>query len=64
MKNPPILTAEERNAALEKARSSRSRRATVKADVRSGILTMRDVIELAKSDDAIAKMRVVELSTT
>ena len=61
MKNPPILTAEERNAALEKARSSRSRRATVKADVRSGILTMRDVIELAKSDDAIAKMRVVEL---
>lgn len=61
MKRPPILTAEERNAALEKARSSRSRRSAIKSDVRAGNLTMHDVIELVRTDDAIAKMRVVEL---
>ena len=61
MRRPPILTAEERNAALEKARSSRSRRSAIKADVRAGNLSMHDVIELVRTDDAIAKMRVVEL---
>ena len=61
MKRPPVLTAEERNAALEKARSSRSRRSEVKSFVRSGKLSIDDVLTLASSDDAIAKMRVVEL---
>lgn len=61
MKRPPILSAEERNAALEKARASRSRRSAIKADVRMGKLSIQDVIELAGHDDAIAKMRVVEL---
>ena len=61
MKRPPILSAEERNAALKKARASRSRRSAIKADVRTGKLSIQDVIELAAHDDAIAKMRVVEL---
>jgi guanylate kinase len=61
MKRPPVLTADERNAALEKARSSRSRRSEVKSFVRSGKYSIDDVLTLASSDDAVAKMRVVEL---
>jgi guanylate kinase len=61
MKRPPVLTADERNAALEKARSSRSRRSEVKSFVRSGKYSIDDVLILASSDDAVAKMRVVEL---
>jgi guanylate kinase len=61
MKRPPVLTADERNAALEKARSSRSRRSEVKSFVRSGKYSIDDVLTLASNDDAVAKMRVVEL---
>jgi guanylate kinase len=61
MKRPPVLSADERNAALEKARSSRSRRSEVKSFVRSGKYSIDDVLTLASNDDAVAKMRVVEL---
>lgn len=61
MKRPPILSAEQRNAALEKARASRARRADVKFEVRNGKLSIADVFSLTQSDDAVAKMRVAEL---
>ena len=61
MKRPPVLTTEQRNAALEKARASRARRALVKAEVRSGDTSIEDVFTLALSDEAVAKMRVAEL---
>jgi len=61
MRNPPVLTEAERTAALVKARSSRAHRAAIKAEVKAGNLTVQQVIELASSDEAVAKMRVCEL---
>ena len=58
---PPKLSPEERSAALEKAKLSRQRRAQVKDQVRTGDLSIAQVLELSKSDEIIAKMRVLEL---
>ena len=58
---PPQLTPEERARALAKAKQSRLIRAGVKSRVKSGELSITDVLELAKSDEAVAKMRVLEL---
>jgi guanylate kinase len=58
---PPSLTPEARSAALEKAKVSRKRRAEVKEKVKSGELSIAQVLELAKSDEIVAKMRVLEL---
>jgi guanylate kinase len=61
MPTPPKLTAEQRAAALAKSTASRQVRAAIKARVKSGELSLSAVIELALSDEAIAKMRVLEL---
>ena len=58
---PPKLTPEQRKAALAKSTSARQVRAATKARVKSGELTLSAIFELATSDEAIAKMRVVEL---
>jgi guanylate kinase len=58
---PPALTPEARSAALEKAKVSRKRRAQVKDQVKSGELSIAEVLDLAKSDEIVAKMRVLEL---
>jgi guanylate kinase len=61
MPTPPILTAQERAAALAKATAARQLRSSIKARVKSGDLTLDAIFELAQGDQAIAKMRVVEL---
>ena len=58
---PPTLTPEARSAALEKAKHSRKRRALIKEQVKNGKLSIAQVLDLAKSDEVIAKMRVLEL---
>jgi len=58
---PPQLTPEERSRALAKAKQSRQVRAAVKTRVKSGELTIAAVIAMAKEDEAVAKMRVLEL---
>ena len=58
---PPQLTAEERARALAKAKESRQIRAAVKARIKSGDLSITDVVTMSKDDEAIAKMRVLEL---
>ena len=58
---PPQLTPEERARALEKAKQSRQVRAALKLRVKSGELSISDVIQIARDDEAIAKMRVLEL---
>lgn len=58
---PPTLTPEERSAALEKAKLSRKRRSQIKEQVKSGELTIAQVLDIAKSDDVVGKMRVLEL---
>jgi guanylate kinase len=61
MGTPPQLTPQQREAALAKAAASRKRRAEVKAGIKTGAFTIDSVIELAKSDEAVGKMRVKEL---
>ena len=58
---PPKLTAEQRSAALAKSTAARQVRAATKVRVKSGDLSLSAIFDLAKSDEAIAKMRVVEL---
>jgi guanylate kinase len=58
---PPQLTPEQRQEALLKAAVSRKRRAEVKLKMKNGDFSVDTILELAKTDDAVAKMRVKEL---
>ena len=58
---PPRLSADERQAALDKAAASRKRRAEVKKELKAGALTISKIYEIAQHDSAVAKMRVLEL---
>lgn len=58
---PPQLSPEDRARALAKAAASRKRRAEVKAQIKSGEYSLRQVFDMSKSDEAVAKMRVFEL---
>ena len=58
---PPQLTDEQRKQALLKATASRKRRAAVKLKLKSGEFSIDAILEIAKNDDAVAKMRVKEL---
>ena len=58
---PPQLTAEQRQQALLKAANSRKRRAEVKSKMKNGEISIDEILLLAKTEDAIAKMRVQEL---
>ena len=58
---PPQLTDEQRKQALLKATASRKRRAEVKLKLKNGEFSIDAILEIAKNDDAVAKMRVKEL---
>lgn len=58
---PPQLTPEQRQQALLKAAKSRKRRSEVKLKIKSGEFSVDTILEMAKTDDAVAKMRVKEL---
>jgi hypothetical protein len=55
------LTPQERADALHKAAAARTTRATAKERLKSGDLTIAEVISSGESDEAIARMRIVEL---
>lgn len=57
----PALTPEQRQAALAKAAQARRQRADIKAKLKNGQVAVQDVLAMAQSDDAIAKMKVVSL---
>lgn len=57
----PDLTPEQRAAALEKATVARRRRAEVKTALKSRQTTLSEVLSLADTDEAIAKLKVVTL---
>ena len=61
MPTPPLLTPEERAAALAKASFARKRRAEVKMSIKAGVLDIQGVYQLSQSDEAISKMRVAEM---
>lgn len=58
---PPQLSDEQRKEALLKAAASRKRRAEVKFKIKNGEFSIDTVLEIAKNEDAIGKMRVKEL---
>ena len=52
----PVLTDEQRRQALEKAAEARRKRAEIKGQLKSGKLTLKDM--LSRGDDTVGKMKV------
>lgn len=59
----PQLTPEERQAALEKAKAARIKRAQVRDDLRAGKITLKEVLD-QKDDEFIGRMKVSTLIET
>ena len=59
MATPPVLTPEQRAAALAKAAEARAARADIKARLKMGSITLREA--LASDDVNIGKLKVVSL---
>ena len=59
----PQLSADERKAALEKAKAARIKRAEVRDQLKSGELTVKDVLD-RKDDPIIGRMKVSTLIET
>lgn len=59
----PQLSAEERKAALEKAKAARIKRAEVRDQLKSGELSVKDVLA-QKDDPVIGRMKVSTLIET
>lgn len=57
----PILTPEQRKAALEKAAIARQLRAEVKTRLKSSSASLTEVIAESKANEVIAKLRVIDL---
>lgn len=57
----PPLSPEQRAAALAKAAAARSRRAEVKHQLKHHQIRLSEVLDGAREDEALAKLRVVEL---
>ncbi|WP_022867782.1 integration host factor, actinobacterial type [Schaalia vaccimaxillae] len=57
----PDLTPQQRAEALEKATQARRRRAEIKTALKTRQMQLSEVLTMAESDEAIAKMRVVAL---
>ncbi len=55
------LTTQERSDALRKAAAARATRAEAKERLKSGKLTIAQVIGSGETDEAIARMRILEL---
>ena len=56
---PPSLSADQRQAALEKAAQARRTRAELKEKLKMGSLGLADLLQLAESDEIVGKMKVL-----
>ena len=59
MPQPPSLTPEQRHEALEKAARARRERAEIKDHLKSGRVTLRELLVKAESDEIVGKMKVL-----
>jgi Spy/CpxP family protein refolding chaperone len=59
MPQPPSLTPEQRHAALEKAARARRERAEIKDHLKSGRVSLRELLVKAESDEIVGKMKVL-----
>ena len=57
----PPLTPEQRQAALEKAAASRRERAEVKNRLKNSGASLTDTLKAAATNEAIGKMKVIDL---
>jgi len=57
----PHLTLAERRAALEKAALARKFRAEIREKLKNKELDLKEIIERAKSEETLAKMKVIAL---
>ncbi|MDD9206429.1 integration host factor, actinobacterial type [Georgenia sp. 10Sc9-8] len=57
----PPLTPEQRAAALEKAAAARATRAEIKNRLKYSQVRLSEVLERAKQDEAVGKLKVVSL---
>lgn len=57
----PILTPEQRKAALEKAAIARQLRAEVKNRLKHSRATLTEVLQESRANEIIAKLRVIDL---
>lgn len=58
------LTPAERQAARQKALDARTARAQVKSDFAKGALSLAQVFERSDTDEAVARMRTIDLLTS
>ncbi|MGO9455730.1 MAG: integration host factor, actinobacterial type [Acidimicrobiales bacterium] len=61
MPQPPALTPEQRQAALEKAARVRRERAEVKEKLKLGSLSLAELLKMAERDETVGKMKVVSV---
>ncbi len=59
MAAPPVLTDEQRKAALEKAAIARRVRAELKDHLKMGSTTLSEVLDKAKDDEIVGKTKVL-----
>ena len=59
MPQPPSLSPEQRQAALEKAAAARRARAELKEKLKMGSVTLEELFSQAGTDDIVGKMKVL-----
>lgn len=59
MPQPPSLSPEQRQAALEKAAKVRRERAELKDHLKSGRVNLKDLLSQADSNETVGKMKVL-----
>lgn len=59
MAQPPVLSPEQRAAALEKAAAARRARAELKEKLKLGSITLAEVLEQGQDDDLVGKTKVL-----
>jgi hypothetical protein len=61
MATPPMLTPEQRTAALKKAAEARTARAELKEKLKMGSVTLKEALTRADGDPVIGKLKVLNL---
>lgn len=56
---PPSLSADQRQAALEKAAAARRQRAEIKEKLKMGSISLAELLDQAGQDEMIGKMKVL-----
>ncbi|HET9691667.1 MAG TPA: integration host factor, actinobacterial type [Acidimicrobiales bacterium] len=58
---PPQLSADQRQAALEKAAVARRQRAELKEKLKMGSINLRELLAQADADETVGKMKVLSV---